>query len=170
MRRTRMLALGAAALLILGACGSSSGRGSGSGGGGYGGGRASTTTSGSQTSDASGGGGETVGVAGSGAKVHIVGPNGHTLYLFERDQGTTTACRGACASSWPPLVANGTPTAGDGVDVAQLGTADGIEADQVTYHGHLLYYFAGDAAPGDMKGVGIPAWYAVAPDGTAIDG
>jgi predicted lipoprotein with Yx(FWY)xxD motif len=100
---------------------------------------------------------------------HLVDGNGRTLYLFERDQGTTTACTGGCADNWPPIIADGTPTAGDGVDATQLGTADGIAPDQITYHGHLLYYFAGDQAPGDTNGIGIPDWYAVAPDGEAIE-
>src|SRR4051794_28290112 len=33
----------------------------------------------------------------------LVGANGHTLYLFEKDQGTTTSCTGACAQNWPAL-------------------------------------------------------------------
>ena len=98
----------------------------------------------------------------------LVGPDGRTLYLFTRDKGTTTACTGTCADNWPPLVA-ADPTAGEGVDEGELGTAQGIEADQVTYHGHLLYYFAGDDGPGDANGVGIPDWFAVDPDGEAVD-
>lgn len=98
----------------------------------------------------------------------LVGPNGRTLYLFTQDQGTRTACADTCADNWPPLVA-AEPTADEGVDQGELGTAEGIEADQVTYHGHLLYYFAGDQAPGDANGVGIPDWYAVSPDGEAIE-
>jgi len=98
----------------------------------------------------------------------LVGPDGRTLYLFTEDEGTTTACTDTCADNWPPLVA-AEPTAGEGVDQDELGTAMGIEADQVTYHGHLLYYFAGDEAPGDANGVGIPSWFAVGPDGEAIE-
>ena len=100
---------------------------------------------------------------------HIVDGQGRTLYLFEKDQGTTTACTGGCADSWPPIVADGSPTAGDGIDAAELATADGIEPNQVTYHGHLLYYFAGDQAAGDTNGVGLPDWYAVDPAGDAIE-
>jgi predicted lipoprotein with Yx(FWY)xxD motif len=99
---------------------------------------------------------------------YLVGPDGHTLYLFTADQGTTTACTGACADNWPPLVA-GDPTGGDGVDAGELSTADGIEPDQVTYHGHLLYYFAGDDAPGDTNGTAVPSWFAVGPGGEAIE-
>jgi predicted lipoprotein with Yx(FWY)xxD motif len=99
---------------------------------------------------------------------HLVGPEGFTLYLFTKDQGTTTACDGGCADNWPPLVAAAAPTAGDGVDPGELSTANGIVPDHVAYHGHLLYYFAGDRSPGDTNRVGIPSWYAVDPSGQAI--
>ena len=32
----------------------------------------------------------------------------------------------------------------------------------------MLYYFAGDQAPGDTNGVGIPEWYPVSPEGEAV--
>ena len=99
---------------------------------------------------------------------YLVDTDGRTLYLFTQDQGTTTACSGGCVDNWPPIVSD-TPTAGDGIDAAQLATADGIEPNQVTYHDHLLYYFAGDQAAGDANGVGIPDWYAVDPAGNAIE-
>jgi predicted lipoprotein with Yx(FWY)xxD motif len=38
----------------------------------------------------------------------------------------------------------------------------------VTYYGHLLYYYAGDAAPGDTKGVGIPNWFLLGPRGNQM--
>jgi predicted lipoprotein with Yx(FWY)xxD motif len=94
--------------------------------------------------------------------------NGRTLYLFEKDKGTTSACTGACASIWPAFTA-AAPSGGSGVDGASLGTATGQVADQVTYHGHLLYHFSGDTAPGDVKGVGIPSWYPVSPSGAKVD-
>ena len=99
---------------------------------------------------------------------YLVDAEGRTLYLFEQDQGTTTACTGQCSANWPPLVADA-PTGGEGVDASQLATADGIEPNQVTYFGHLLYYFAGDEAAGDTNGVGLPDWYAVNPAGEAIE-
>jgi predicted lipoprotein with Yx(FWY)xxD motif len=100
---------------------------------------------------------------------YLVDADGLTLYLFTKDEGTTTACSGGCADNWPPIVADGAPTGGDGIDVELLGTADGIEPNQVTYNGHLLYYFAGDQAPGDTNGVGLPDWYPVNPAGDAIE-
>ncbi len=97
---------------------------------------------------------------------YLVGPNGHTLYVFDKDQGTTSACSGGCLDNWPALVADA-PTAGTGVDAAELSTAAG---SQVVYHGHLLYYYAGDSAAGDANGAGIPSWHAVDASGAAISG
>ncbi len=94
----------------------------------------------------------------------LVDGAGKTLYLFEKDSGTTSACTGGCAAVWPILSA-GTVTASTGVDAGKLGSAHG----QVTYNGHLLYYFSGDAAPGDMKGVDIEEWYPVTPDGGSAE-
>jgi predicted lipoprotein with Yx(FWY)xxD motif len=97
----------------------------------------------------------------------LVGPNGHTLYLFEDDNGTMSACTGACADIWPALAAEGMP-AGTGVDLAKLTTAHGQVVRQVAYNGHLLYYFSGDAKPGETNGLSIPHWDAIAPDGNKI--
>lgn len=99
----------------------------------------------------------------------LTGPDGRTLYLFEKDNGTTSACTGACLDNWPALTASSKPTAGDGVDASKLSTANGAVANQVVYNGHLLYYFAGDKAPGDVNGANIPAWYPVNPAGDKID-
>jgi len=99
----------------------------------------------------------------------LVDGQGRTLYLFEQDKGTTSACTGACVPVWPALTAAAQPTAGTGVDATKLSTADGQVARQVTYAGHLLYAFSGDRAPGDVKGVGIPGWYPVSPSGAKVD-
>jgi hypothetical protein len=37
----------------------------------------------------------------------IVNGQGHTLYLFEKDRRGHSACSGACATYWPPLVTGG---------------------------------------------------------------
>lgn len=94
----------------------------------------------------------------------LVNADGLTLYLFEQDDGTTSACTGGCADAWPALTVDGEPAAGEGLDAALLGSADG----HVTYNGHLLYTFSGDSAPGDANGVGIPAWFPVDAQGNAI--
>ena len=107
----------------------------------------------------------TVSLAAGAQGIYEVGPNGHTLYFFAKDTGTTSACTGACATTWPALTATGTPSSGPGIDKSQVGTANGQVPNQVTYYGHLLYYFSGDSAPGDTKGVGIPNWFLLGPRG-----
>lgn len=99
----------------------------------------------------------------------LVGPNGLTLYLFEKDQGTTTACTGGCANTWPGLAAAGEPTAGEGVDAAKLSTVEGQVPNQVVYNGHLLYFFAQDKAPGEVKGIDVPAWFPVNAAGDKVE-
>jgi predicted lipoprotein with Yx(FWY)xxD motif len=95
----------------------------------------------------------------------LVDTTGRTLYLFEKDQGTMSACTGACTTTWPALRA-GVLSTGAGLDPTRIGSANG----QVTYDGHLLYFYAGDAKPGDTNGAVIPSWAAVAPTGNAIHG
>lgn len=99
----------------------------------------------------------------------LVDSQGRTLYLFEKDSVSSSACTGACAQVWPALTASAQPAAGSGVDATKLSTADGQVAHQVAYAGHFLYAFSGDSAPGDVKGVGIPGWYPVSPSGTKVD-
>lgn len=95
---------------------------------------------------------------------------GRTLYMFLNDTSTTSTCYDACAKSWPPLLTQGQPTAGGGVNASLLGTTQRTDGTtQVTYNGHPLYYFANDAQPGDTKGQGIKQiWYVVSPAGDAI--
>ena len=105
----------------------------------------------------------------------LVDGAGRALYLFEADTGTTSTCTGACAQVWPPLLASGPAPAVTGAAQASLvGTSPRADGTlQVTYHGHPLYYFAGDKAPGDVTGQGIHnfggGWYVVTPAGDEID-
>lgn len=103
----------------------------------------------------------------------LVDSNGRTLYLFEKDSGTTSACSGACASDWPPLRANGKPTVGSGVDAALVGTTTRSDGKpQVTYNGHPLYLYFADQAAGDTNGQGSTAfgggWYALTQAGDQV--
>jgi predicted lipoprotein with Yx(FWY)xxD motif len=99
----------------------------------------------------------------------LVGPNGHTLYLYEGDTGTMSACRGGCATVWPALTTSGSPHAGAGVTAAKLRTVNGQAAHQVVYNGHLLYYFLGDKKPGQTTGLRVPHWDTVSPTGNKIE-
>jgi predicted lipoprotein with Yx(FWY)xxD motif len=97
-------------------------------------------------------------------KTVLVGPDGRTLYVFEEDHGTTSACTGGCAPIWPALAVTAVPAAGPGVDASKLSMAHG----QATYAGHLLYFYSGDHAPGDINGLRIPHWDAVSPTGAQV--
>ena len=117
----------------------------------------------------------TVGVANTGLGKILVDSKGRTLYLFQKDSGTTSTCAGACASDWPPLMANGKPTAGSGASASMLGTdtrSDG--KPQVTYNGHPLYLYQGDQRPGDTNGQDVTAfgavWFALSPAGIQVSG
>jgi predicted lipoprotein with Yx(FWY)xxD motif len=106
----------------------------------------------------------------------IVDGKSHTLYLFQKDKGGKSACSGACAQNWPPLLTKGAPKAGPSAKASLLGTtkrADGTT--QVTYNKHPLYTFAGDQGKrGATKGEGLDAfgakWYVVAAKGTEKTG
>ena len=105
----------------------------------------------------------------------LVDDHGRTLYLFEADTGTTSACTGLCAQVWPPLLTqDSAPAAVNGVRAELVGStarADGTR--QVTYNGHPLYTFTGDRNPGETRGQGLDRfggpWYVVAPTGDKID-
>jgi predicted lipoprotein with Yx(FWY)xxD motif len=105
----------------------------------------------------------------------LVDADGRTLYLFEKDKGPSSTCYGACASAWPPVTTDAKAIAGTGIDAAKLGTSrrkDGVT--EVTYGGHPLYTYAGDAKPGDTTGQDISQfgapWYVLAPTGQKIGG
>jgi predicted lipoprotein with Yx(FWY)xxD motif len=97
-----------------------------------------------------------------------------TLYLFEKDKGAVSSCYGACASVWPPLTASTKSIAATGLPAAKLATTKRTDGKtEVTYAGHPLYTYAGDAKPGDLKGQGLDQfgakWYVLAPSGRKID-
>ena len=114
----------------------------------------------------------TVSLANTGLGSILVDSPGRTLYLFEADSGTKSACSGACAAAWPPLLAHGKPTVGSGLNASLIGTAKRSNgAVQVTYNGHPLYLFVKDTAAGQTTGQGLTAfgapWYALSAAGDA---
>ena len=81
---------------------------------------------------------------------------GMSLYLFVRDEDGASACTGRCTENWPPLLVDGEPVAGEGVDPALLGTFEREDGGtQVTYAGQPLYRYVRDQAPGDVLGQGL---------------
>jgi predicted lipoprotein with Yx(FWY)xxD motif len=99
---------------------------------------------------------------------------GHTLYLFEKDKRSKSACSGPCAQAWPPLMTTGKPMAGAGVSASKLGTTTRAGGGkQVTYNGHPLYGFVKDTGPRQTHGEGLKAfgaeWYVLSAAGKAVE-
>jgi predicted lipoprotein with Yx(FWY)xxD motif len=93
----------------------------------------------------------------------VTNAKGFTLYWFAPDTPTKSACNGACASYWPPVL--GAQKAGPGV-TGKLGTIKRTDGStQATYDGHPLYTYIGDSGPGQANGNNIDLnggfWYEV---------
>ena len=105
----------------------------------------------------------------------LVDSQGRTLYLFEKDSGTTSECSGACAVAWPPVLTTGQATAGMGATGSLIGTTKRADGQtQVTYNGHPLYTFVNDENAGDTNGQGVNAygakWYVLSTSGDEVTG
>jgi|SRR5581483_5727280 len=100
--------------------------------------------------------------AGSLGKV-LANQKGFTLYLYTPDPKGKSVCNAGCDTTWPPLLTKGKPKAGMGVKQSLLGTTKRSNGKlQVTYKGHPLYRYTGDAKAGQAKGEGYGGiWYAV---------
>jgi predicted lipoprotein with Yx(FWY)xxD motif len=98
--------------------------------------------------------------------------NDQAIYIFENDGEDETVCYDECAEAWPPVLTDGAPEAGDGVEGSLLGT---IERDdgtiQVTYAGQPLYFYAHEA-PGEVRCHNVDLnggfWWVVGPDGERL--
>jgi len=116
----------------------------------------------------------TVGVGSSGLGRILVDGRGHTLYLFVKDTRGRSACAGACAVAWPPLITSGKPLAVGGAKASLLGTTKRADGRlQVTYRHHPLYLFVKDAKKGETNGQNVDAfgaeWYVLSPAGAKIE-
>jgi predicted lipoprotein with Yx(FWY)xxD motif len=147
---------------------------SSSGGGAYGayGGGSTGATVSTAASPARAG---TVRVAHTSVGSILVNASGFTLYEFTADSPDRDRCVtvSGCASTWPPLTVTGPPTAGSGASQHLLATISlGHGRRQVTYAGHPLYRYSGDAAPAATSYIGTDTfgghWYGVSASGRAV--
>jgi predicted lipoprotein with Yx(FWY)xxD motif len=157
MRSLRFISL--AFVIVLAACGSSGSNTKTT---------ATTTASSSATTTAASGVAINAGQTALGSV--LVNAQGRTLYHFTKDSGTTIACTGQCATTWPPVtVPSGqTPQAGPGVSgtLAVVARPDGTQ--QATFNGQTLYMYSGDSKAGDTNGEGIGGvWHVVKASGAA---
>jgi predicted lipoprotein with Yx(FWY)xxD motif len=91
------------------------------------------------------------------------------IYVFENDRKRRTVCYGECAVAWPPVLTEGEPVAGRGVDADLLGTIRRRGgARQLTYAGRPLYYYANEER-GEVRCHNVNLngglWWVVGPDG-----
>lgn len=97
-----------------------------------------------------------------GADGVLVGPNGMTLYTFDKDAAGSgkSVCNGPCATNWPPLaVAAGDSAQGD---FSIITRDDGSK--QWAVKGKPLYFWIKDSKPGDKTGDGINSvWHVAKP-------
>jgi predicted lipoprotein with Yx(FWY)xxD motif len=91
---------------------------------------------------------------------------GMTLYYFTADTATKTACTGACATSWPPLLfaGAGKPAASTKLS-GELEVYQNANGNQIIYNDHPLYTFSGDSAAGQTNGQGVGGkWFVATPN------
>jgi predicted lipoprotein with Yx(FWY)xxD motif len=131
---------------------------------------AATSTTATTATTAAPAAGTTVAIGDSSLGPVAVDAEGMTLYMFKPDSVDASACADACAQTWLPLTVDGTPAGGEGVDTALLATAPRADgSSQVTYNGHRLYRYSGDAAAGDTNGQGIgDVWFALTSAGEPV--
>ena len=100
----------------------------------------------------------------------LVGPDGRTLYGFTNDVDAISTCYGTCADAWPPVIVSDDWTAGPGLDFGIFATTVREDGQRQLVAGQWpLYYFAGDAVPGDLTGQGSgDVWFAVDTNGGLI--
>lgn len=102
-------------------------------------------------------------MAGAPAKVAdgvLVGPNGMTLYTFDKDTAGSgkSVCNGPCAVNWPPFTASAIDQASG--DFSIITRDDG--AKQWAVKGKPVYYWIKDTKPGDKTGDGVNKVWQVA--------
>jgi predicted lipoprotein with Yx(FWY)xxD motif len=159
--------LGVVAALVIAGCGGGGSSTSKAESSGMGGGEGSTVKA------ATGGSGGTIGTTEiEGLGTVLVDSEGLTVYEYTPDSGTTSNCYGGCAKIWPPVIAKGKPTAGEGAMASALGTTKRKDGTlQVTYDGHPLYTFAEDSAPSEANGQEVEGtWFALNESGAAVKG
>jgi len=82
--------------------------------------------------------------------------SGRTVYVFDKDQGSTSVCYDACVQAWPVVTSMPGNVNGLGLTTRRDGT------QQITLNGRPLYYYVGDQNPGDANGDGLGGiWHVI---------
>ena len=95
-----------------------------------------------------------------------------TLYVFSHDVDGEPTCIDDCAANWPPLLVpdEAVPPLADEIDPSVFSVVQHPDGAMLKVGDWPLYYFANDAAPGDVNGQGVGGvWWVVGPDGTPFE-
>lgn len=116
--------------------------------------------------------GQTLQAWNSTAGFYVADNSGMSLYRFAKDlpMNYTSACYGACATLWPPLLTSSAPMAGPGISSKLLMTFKRTDnTTQVCYNGYPLYYYSLDTLSGSIKGQNVyNYWDVVSLNGTVL--
>jgi predicted lipoprotein with Yx(FWY)xxD motif len=157
MKIPALMAVAAASLLTLSACGSSSSTTATP----VGGGGASSAT----PSAGSGG----LHVADTSLGKVLVDAKGRTVYMFTPDSSGKSTCDSSCLQYWPPVAPGKTTPTVTGKVASTTTTAGGKIA---TVAGWPVYTFIQDQQPGEVAGEGFNVfgcfWYALSPSGQPV--
>lgn len=155
MKIPALMAVAAASLLTLSACGSGSST------------TADPPSAGGASSTPAAAGG--LHVADTSLGKVLVDAHGHTVYMLTADSAGTSTCSSACLTYWPPVAPGKAASTVTGKVASTTTTSGGTIA---TVGGWPLYTFVQDQKPGDVTGEGISnfggVWYAVSPSGQPV--
>ncbi len=98
---------------------------------------------------------------------------GQAIYLFDKEKSDRSECYDDCAAEWPPVLTEGDPEAGKGIDEGLLSTTKRTDGTtQVTYNGHPLYFYAHEGR-NEVRCHNVPGfgglWLALDGKGNAVD-
>lgn len=101
----------------------------------------------------------------------LAGQADRTLYTYVTDSGRPIDCRAQCAWTWIPVVVLQGVNVRGGVSRSKVGAVTySKKANQLTYGGHPLYFYASDDGAASVKGNGKKGygatWLAVKADGS----
>ncbi|BBY81235.1 hypothetical protein H7I53_03655 [Mycolicibacterium pulveris] len=103
----------------------------------------------------------------------VVDSSGRALYAFSADRPNQPTCYDTCAETFVPLLADGNPASGTGIDVAAAQTVPRRDGgNQVTYKGIPLYRYAGDSGDKVAHAQGLDMfggqWHVLAKNGRPL--
>ena len=79
--------------------------------------------------------------------VALAARSGHSVHTLGIGAANKSNCAGGCLAAWPAFTAKAEATA-----KGEFGIIEANGTRQWTVNGKPLYYFAGDAKPGDRNG------------------